>query len=60
MKVLPTIRSLGTASALLLLAASPAVAQYTTLNTKSDAAVGEKYNVEVAFGVWNPTPEIVF
>lgn len=60
MKVLPTLWSLGTASALLLLAATPAAAQYTALNTRSDAAVGEKYNVEVAFGVWNPTPEIVF
>jgi hypothetical protein len=59
MKVLRTFQSLGTASALLLLAATPVAAQYTTLNN-SNPAVGEKYNVEVAFGVWNPTPEIVF
>ena len=59
MKVLRTLQSLGAASALLLLAASPAVGQYSAL-PRSNPAVGEKYNVEVAFGVWNPTPEIVF
>jgi len=59
MKVLRTLQSLGAALALLLLAASPAAAQYTALNT-STPATGEKYNVEIAVGLWNPTPEIVF
>jgi len=59
MKVRRTILSLGAACAFLLSAASPAVAQYTTFN-KPDPATGETYHVEVAFGVWNPTPAIVF
>jgi len=59
MKVLCTLRSLGAVVALLVVAASPAVAQYTALNT-SQPATGEKYNVEIAVGLWNPTPEIVF
>ena len=59
MTVLRTLRSLGAPLALLLLAGSPAAAQYTALNS-SQPATGEKYNVEIAFGVWNPTPEIVF
>lgn len=53
------LQSLGAASALLLWAASPAAAQYTTFN-KPDPATGETYHIEAAFGVWNPTPEIVF
>jgi hypothetical protein len=38
------------------------VAQYTPLGQQqgSDPATGEKYNVEIAYGIWNPTPEIVF
>lgn len=61
MKVFRTLQSLGTATALVLCAASPAAAQYQALNNPgSNPAIGEKYNVEVSFGVWNPTPEIVF
>ena len=58
MKVRRTLQSLGAASAFLILAASPAAAQYTTFN-QSEPATGEKYHVEVAFGLWNPTPQIV-
>ncbi|BCS32703.1 hypothetical protein TBR22_A19250 [Luteitalea sp. TBR-22] len=44
-----------------ILATSTALAQYTPLGRpQSNAATGEKYNVEIAYGVWNPTPEIVF
>lgn len=59
MKVRRILHGLGAAGALLLLAASPAAAQYTTFN-QPDPATGEKYHVEVAFGLWNPTPEIIF
>lgn len=59
MKVRRSIQSLGAAGAFLLAAANPAGAQYTTFN-KPDPATGETYHVEAAFGVWNPTPEIVF
>jgi hypothetical protein len=45
------------ATALLFLAA-PAAAQYTL--PLAEPATGEKYHVELAFGLWNPTPEIVF
>jgi hypothetical protein len=37
-------------------AAAPAEAQYRRI---SDPATGERYNVEVAYGVWNPTPDII-
>ncbi len=57
MTVLRTLLSLGAAA--LLLTASPAVAQYTALN-RPDPATGEKYTVEIAYGVWNATPEIIF
>lgn len=53
------LAGLGAASALVLAVASPAVAQYTTFN-KPDPATGETYHVEVAVGLWNPTPDIVF
>ena len=59
MKVRHILESAGAVSALLLLLAAPAAAQYT-MPTQSEPATGEKYNVEVAFGFWNPTPEIVF
>jgi len=59
MKVRHILESAGAVSALLLLLAAPAAAQYT-MPTQSEPATGEKYNVEVAFGWWNPTPEIVF
>jgi hypothetical protein len=59
MKVRRILHGLGAAGALLLLAASPAAAQYTTFN-QPDPATGEKYHVELAFGLWNPTPEIIF
>lgn len=59
MKVSRILPTLGAAGALLLLAVSPAAAQYTTFN-QPEPATGEKYNVELAFGLWNPTPEIVF
>ena len=49
--------SLAAVSALASLAAAPARAQYPTA---SSPATGETYHVEVSFGVWNPTPEIVF
>ena len=52
------LESAGAAGAALLLLAGTAAAQYSV--PKSDPATGEKYNVEVAFGLWNPTPEIVF
>ncbi|AMY09619.1 hypothetical protein LuPra_02839 [Luteitalea pratensis] len=58
MKVRRILESAGAASALLLLMSAPAAAQYPP--NQSDPATGEKYNVEVAFGLWNPTPEIVF
>ncbi len=50
---------LGAACALLCLGASPALTQYGPL-TRSEPAVGERYTVEAAFGIWNPTPGIVF
>lgn len=37
-------------------AAAPAEAQYRRI---SDPATGERYNIEVAYGVWNPEPDIV-
>jgi hypothetical protein len=58
MKVRRILESAGAAGALLLLVSGAAAAQYTV--PRSDPATGEKYNVEVAFGLWNPTPEIVF
>ena len=58
MKVRRILDSAGAACAVLLLMAGTAAAQYTI--PKSDPATGERYNVEVAFGLWNPTPEIVF
>lgn len=56
-----SLRTIGrlAVACVVLVAAAPASAQYTALN-RSDPATGEKYNVEVAFGIWNPTPEIVF
>jgi hypothetical protein len=59
MTVLRMLHSLGAALGLLVLAGSPTAAQYTALKT-SDLATGEKYNVEIAVGLWNPTPQIVF
>lgn len=40
----------------LLALAQAASAQYST----SDPATGERYHVEASFGLWNPTPTIVF
>ena len=59
MKVRRSSAYLGAACALLCLGATPAAAQYGPI-TQSNPAVGERYTVEAAFGVWNPTPEIVF
>lgn len=42
--------------ALCATAAAPAEAQYRQL---SDPATGEKYNIEVSYGVWNPSPDMV-
>ncbi len=50
---------LGAACALICFASSPARAQYGPL-TRTDPATGERYTVEAAFGVWKPTPEIIF
>jgi hypothetical protein len=36
--------------------AAPAEAQFRRL---SDPATGERYNVEVAYGLWNPKPDII-
>ena len=51
------------ASALVAVSWSPAVAQYRPLPTTSYATannpVGEPYNVEFAFNLWNPEPSIV-
>ncbi len=60
MKVLRSLRSIVTA--LLVLAASPAAAQYTALQNRSSSqgAIGEDYNVELAVGLWKPTPAIIF
>ncbi len=60
MKVRPLFVGCGVAGALTLLGAGPALAQYGPVQQSSGAAVGEKYTVEAAYGVWNPTPEIVF
>jgi hypothetical protein len=59
MKCRRILERLGAACAFLMLLALPAAAQYTTFN-QPEPATGEKYNVEFAFGIWNPTPEIVF
>lgn len=59
MKARRIFQILGAASALLILAASPAAAQYTSFN-QPDPAIGEKYHVELAVGLWNPTPQIIF
>jgi hypothetical protein len=40
-------------------AATPAAAQYGARQTHSDLATGEKYHVEVAGTIWDPTPDIV-
>lgn len=42
--------------AALVLLVRPAHAQYST----SDPATGERYHVEVSFGLWNPTPDLLF
>lgn len=51
--------SLAALAALFSLGALPAQAQYRAPGT-ADPATGEQYHVEVAFGLWNPTPNIVF
>jgi hypothetical protein len=38
------------------LAAVPAEAQYRRM---TDPATGEKYNIELSYGLWNPTPDFV-
>jgi len=62
MKVRRLFAMLGGVGLAWTLTTSPAVAQYTPLGQQqgSDPATGEKYNVEIAYGIWNPTPEIVF
>ena len=61
MKARTLVTSMGAACALILSAGAPALAQYTALQGgRSDPATGEKYNVELSFGLWNPTPTIVF
>jgi hypothetical protein len=42
-----------------LSAALPAEAQYKARRGTSNRATGEKYNIELAGTIWNPTPEIV-
>jgi hypothetical protein len=60
MKVRRILGRAGAASALfLVVTAGTAAAQYSTVS-KTDPATGEKYNVEIAYGIWNPTPQIVF
>jgi hypothetical protein len=62
MKVRRFSATLGALGALLCLGGAPANAQYgpVTQPSSSSPAVGEKYTIEAAFGVWSPTPEIVF
>ncbi len=55
------MRTRRVSSCLLLIAAlvslaRPVHAQYST----ADPATGERYNVEVSFGLWNPTPDVLF
>jgi hypothetical protein len=45
-------------AASLAAAATPAEAQYQRYRPLSDPATGERYNVELAYGLWNPTPDM--
>jgi hypothetical protein len=38
--------------------AAPAEAQYGRYRPTTDPATGERYNVELAYGIWNPTPDL--
>ena len=38
--------------------AAPAEAQYGRYRPTTDPATGERYNVEVAYGLWNPSPDL--
>jgi hypothetical protein len=38
--------------------AAPAEAQYGRYRPTTDPATGERYNVELAYGFWNPTPQL--
>jgi len=41
----------------LIAIATPAEAQYGRYRPTTNPATGERYNVELAYGLWNPTPD---
>ncbi len=49
---------LGATIASLAAGAWPAEAQYARYPRPADTAIGERYGVEVAYGLWNPSPDV--
>lgn len=45
-------------AASLAVVATPAEAQYGRYRPTTDPATGERYNVELAYGLWNPSPDL--
>jgi hypothetical protein len=52
-------RAVAASALFLVVTAGTVAAQYSAVSN-TDAATGEKYTVEIAYGIWNPTPQIVF